>query len=91
MNPLRWKREHQVALICAIILGAFCGFTFGIWSTDPYQTMNLVIIPDSYPSGSMVHDWCCKIHSRLLFGPLWGLFGAGLAAALVYIRQLLRA
>ena len=30
MNPLRWKREHQIAWALAMVLGALIGFLWGI-------------------------------------------------------------
>ena len=29
MNPLEWKREHQIALLCAIALGCLAGLIIG--------------------------------------------------------------
>jgi hypothetical protein len=30
MNPLRWKREHQIAWLLTIAVGALIGFLWGI-------------------------------------------------------------
>jgi hypothetical protein len=35
MNPLNWKREHQIALLCASGLGALFGFIFAIQHVSP--------------------------------------------------------
>jgi hypothetical protein len=35
MNPLRWKREHQIAFIGAAVFGACIGIFGGIKQVDP--------------------------------------------------------
>src|SRR6266568_9259533 len=36
LDPRQWKREHQVALTCAIALGAVIGLACGVQLTDSY-------------------------------------------------------
>jgi hypothetical protein len=88
MNPLEWKREHQLALLCAIGLGLALGTSVGIWQVD------------TCCGRLRVHLWCQGPGDRfctdfvpvywLLVG-LWGALGGFICALLVYIRQLLRA
>jgi hypothetical protein len=33
MNPLRWKREHKIALLAAAVLGACIGIFAGVRQT----------------------------------------------------------
>jgi hypothetical protein len=35
-NPLTWKREHQIALACAIAIGLFFGFIAGLYVFEPH-------------------------------------------------------
>lgn len=90
MNPLTWKREHQIALACAIALGLFVGVIAGLRIVD-------------YGNYSSWYFWC--VHRGLqhctygyswypgywLLVGVWGVIGGLIAAALVYIWQLLRA
>jgi hypothetical protein len=83
MNPMKWKREHQLALVLASALGFLFGMMFGIYRVSPYgHSINLD------PSG-ICCDHLVSIYWFLV--SLWGIFGVGIAAAIVYIRQLLRA
>jgi hypothetical protein len=84
MNPLLWKREHQLALLCAAVLGLIFGCLIGIWRSDPFSHWAIEYVKANGGLG-----WIVIPHS-VLFVPLWSIFGAVAAAALVYIRQLLR-
>jgi hypothetical protein len=35
MNPLRWKREYQIALLVAALFGAVMGISVGLRQTEP--------------------------------------------------------
>jgi hypothetical protein len=37
MNPLFWKREHKLALLCATALGLMLGCLIGVWRSDPFS------------------------------------------------------
>lgn len=85
MNPLEWKREHQIAFVCAIGLGCLVGILVGFAETETYT---------SFRWGTL---WCERQYScvYLLNGYwlkiiLWTALGGLIGAALVYIRQLLR-
>jgi hypothetical protein len=83
INPLRWKHEHQFAMILSIVMGFLFGLIFGGHHVSLYgHSLNLD------PTGV-----CCDslVDIRWALVLLWGFFGAGVAAVLVYIRQLLRA
>jgi hypothetical protein len=91
MNPLTWKREHQLAFLLAIALGALLGLLVGI---------NEVSGPHSFRWGAL---WCERTargananctylltgYGLLVF--TWVITGALVAATMIYIRQLLRA
>jgi hypothetical protein len=36
MSPLKWKREHQIALLLAILLGGGVGLIYGFSVEDPF-------------------------------------------------------
>lgn len=74
MNPLWWKREHQIALAAAAALGLVIGLTWGL------HHVHYRMFPDFWRSDGTY--W--------LSVGAWGLFGGAIGAAFVYIRQLLR-
>jgi H+/Cl- antiporter ClcA len=86
MNPLEWKREHQIALLCAIALGCFSGFIVGL------------LVLDSHTRFRWGALWCEWQYSCVYFlNGYWlrvlscSILGGVSGATLVYIRQLLRA
>jgi len=80
MNPLHWRREHQIALAVAAALGAFVGLLYGF----------------NYVRGVPGCSWfdtgyCHDAYSAYLRAVLkWPLFGAIIGGGIVYVRQLLR-
>jgi hypothetical protein len=74
MNPLDWKREHQIAFFCAAALGCLVGIIAGILMLNLSRFQRLDWVPLEY--------W--------LLLALWAALGAIICAAVVYIRQLLR-
>ena len=85
MNPLAWKREHQIALVCAIALGCLIGMIFGVFVTPRYV---------SFRWGKL---WCdysynCTyfLQGYWLLIVLWTFIGGLVGCGLVYVRQLLR-
>jgi hypothetical protein len=85
MNPLDWKREHQIALIIAIGLGAMVGCTFGAMVTPSYV---------SFKWGQL---WCdygyqCVylLQGYWLLILFWTVLGGSMGGGNVYIRRLLR-
>ena len=70
MNPLRWRHEHQVALLLGAVLGIAMGLL--VWFLHngvQYATLRETI-------------WTWSTFR-------WGVFGALIGAAIVYVRQLL--
>ena len=41
MNPIRWKRDHQIAFLGAAVFGAFVGIVVGVRRTDPSASQDL--------------------------------------------------
>jgi hypothetical protein len=77
MNPLGWKREHQIALAGATLLGFAIGIAY------------------AYAKGNSLHfsDWLYyAFNPRYLnFGEFgWGIFGAIIGAAVIYMAQLMK-
>jgi hypothetical protein len=77
MNPFEWKREHQIALVAATLLGFAIGMAFG------------------YARGDSLHfsDWLYYAFNPHYgnFGEFgWGIFGAIIGAAVIYLAQLMR-
>lgn len=83
MNPLRWKREHQLALIGSGVLGGILGVL-----------LFTAVLARSYYSdlwcGYGYYGYACWLSGFWLRVALWMIFGAFVGAAAVYIRQLLR-
>lgn len=86
MNPLDWKRDHQIALVCALGLGAIVGMAVGLAWSNPYTNFQWGAL--WCESG---RNFCTYLLNgywlRIIF---WTALGATVGAALVYIRQLLR-
>ena len=82
MNPLHWKREHLIALMISASLGAVIGLLFGIREVDPYTHYGYHAFFTVEAQGYNFY-W--------LVVSVWAIFGASICAAVVYIRQLLRA
>jgi hypothetical protein len=85
MNPLLWKREHQIALVCAIALGGLIGMILGFFVTPHYV---------SFRWGKL---WCdygynCiyLLQGYWLLILFWTSIGGLVGGGLVYVRQLLR-
>jgi hypothetical protein len=93
MNPLYWKREHQIALLCAIALGCFFGMVVGVWaeSGTAYTTHWMLYCAGAadYRAGRWYNCTSMTPVYWVLIG-LWAAFGGFICAILVYIRQLLR-
>jgi len=74
MNPANWKREHQVALCVAVVLGAALG------------ALTLYLATNT--SGSPIDLWLWRRSWTEL--ALWPVMGAIIAGGIVYVHQLLR-
>jgi hypothetical protein len=81
MNPLRWKREHQIALLGAGIIGAVVGFIFGVRAADPYGRAF-----EHFGNNGMT--W---INTYWIVVVAWSLLAACLGSGTVYVFQLSRA
>jgi hypothetical protein len=87
MNPLRWKRELQVALILAATIGVPLGIILGHITTGGTTWELWSRAPNDY-------NWPPFYWMKTYWGPLtffwWGLFGASVGAGIVYLIELLR-
>ena len=83
LDPRTWKREHRIAALSAVALGALIGMAVGVQSA-PTHYWPRDILWLSLPGG---HDLDLGYSLRLA---AWTLFGATIGGAVVYIRQLLR-
>lgn len=92
MNPLLWKREHQLALACAIALGSGIGFLSGLRFADTYSSFRWGALYCWRVNAIYGGDECLHLLSdywlRIL---MWSMLGALFGAGIIYIRQLLRA
>ncbi len=86
MNPLFWKREHQVALLCAIAIGAFIGTIVMAYQVQacvrPFQGSRQLYFLGIGWSSFLGACWFTIV--------FWPVAGAIVGAGMVYIRQLLR-
>jgi hypothetical protein len=85
MNPLLWKREHQIAFYCAIALGCIIGLFVGFHEAE-FSTFRWGRLYCESRSSSCL--WLLNGYWLQMMG--WTLLGGAIGAALVYIRQLLR-
>lgn len=70
MNPLKWRREHQVALLVGIALGIVAGLVIGFM----HNGIHYATLSPWLTGGS---------------GFRWGVFGALVGGAAIYMRQLM--
>jgi hypothetical protein len=80
MNPLEWKREHQITLICAVALGGLIGAILGLFYLSPNRHFEICDVGHSY-------GFCLVLYLPIR----WIVWGALIGGAVGYIRQLLRA
>jgi hypothetical protein len=78
MNPLAWKREHQIALVATTLLGFSAGLVVG-YARDPHygsfwDWLTTALNPN-YPTST---------------GTEWSIFGALVGATIIYVVQLMR-
>jgi len=79
MNPLEWKREHQLGLLICTGIGFALGFAFGLHAVDKYGYQY------SWANSDLTANilyWCAVV--------ILGILGAIVGAAIVYAVQLMR-
>lgn len=77
MNPLDWKREHQIALGLAIVIGAAVGVILGYFT---YAAAS------GFDGGVSFGDW---VRHPVRYAWLWwGIFGAAIGVGVLYFRRL---
>jgi hypothetical protein len=79
MNPLKWKREHQVALGIAAIIGAVLGLLIGYL---------VYVIAQGAASAMSFGRWI--EYSLWAAAILWAIVGAIIFGGSVYMQRLLR-
>ncbi len=78
MNPLRWKREHQIALAGAVLVGFALGLAFGYARDTHFSSFwewFVTALNPNYPGTG---------------GIGWSVFGAFMGAAAIYVVQVMR-
>jgi hypothetical protein len=86
MNPMLWKREHQVALACAFGVGTFVAFVIALIELDTYSHFRWGALWCSHGQYSCIY----LLNGYWLRVSFCSLAGGFVGAAIVYIRQLLR-
>jgi hypothetical protein len=85
MNPLEWKREHQVALLLCAGIGLIFGFVFGLYTVRKYgyqyEWATLGVATFSDLTADILY-WCAV--------GILAVFGALIGAAVIYSVQLMR-
>ncbi len=93
MNPLQWKREHQLALLLTVAIGTGIGVAFGYtvhrggYSFGSWLINNLPYYRDGNCWGNNCpSNW----HLPRYYGAFgWGIFGGCIGAAIIYINRLI--
>jgi len=90
IDPRTWKREHKIALLLAIVLGAALGAWVGGRAFAPSTDMGgWTVIARNYCGWHICADlWFVDLPPSVVG---WSFLGAVMGGVLVYIRQLLRA
>ncbi len=84
MNPLRWRREHQIAWIAFCVVGGMAGLFFA-WMESPVRAMATYTM-DGNPS-LMFLLWLSR-PSRNWLWPLFGVLFVGLTFyAAILVRK----
>jgi len=78
MNPLGWKREHQLAGLLVCVIGGIVGLLFG-WLQTPFSR--------DQQATAFFLEWISNLH---WYWP-WPLLGALLAGLTFYVAKLLTA
>ena len=73
MNPLQWRSKHQVALLLGVVVGIALGFVTGYMHNNIHFE-NAAAFSTYLTGGSALR---------------WGVFGALIGGAIIYIQQLL--
>jgi hypothetical protein len=80
MNPLGWKREHQIALLGAALIGLIVGLVFALHDVNPHEHTTV------YAGSSGL----VRVNTYWRFVVGWSLLGGGIAGGIFYIFQLSR-
>jgi len=91
MDPLNWRREHQVALLLGVAIGIAIGLLIGymydgLWSMFVGIRVAMSATAGNVPPAKAVAAWLGTGSSFR-----WGAFGALVGGAAIYTRQLLHA
>jgi hypothetical protein len=78
MNPLKWKQEHQAALILAIVLGVSLGEVTGYFASAMSAGAS-----GFYRFGRWLGS---EYETAATVG--WGLFGGFVGAGFIYLKRL---
>jgi hypothetical protein len=81
MNPLKWKREHQIALLIGAGIGLIFGLIFSLYVVTDRATEF-----DYWPGDGRLHS----LHLYWLAVLIVALAGSAIGAAAVYAAQLMR-
>lgn len=82
-NLFHWRREHQVALLSAIALGAIIALILAIAMSDTFTRFRIGKVYCNYDCWYLLSGYWLRIIG-------WSAFGGLVGGTLVYIRQLLR-
>ena len=88
MNPLDWRREHQVALLLGGVIGIALGLLIG-YMYDTLWSMFVVTTTATAGNPNPPRALMAWLGSGSSFR--WGAFGALVGGAMIYTRQLLHA
>jgi len=83
MNPLNWRREHQVALLIIAFIGALIGLLTSFWADYVFLDINMYFGPSIF-----FFEWL-KAPLAFNWWP-WPLFGAVITGGAFYALRLLR-
>jgi hypothetical protein len=86
MNPLRWRREHQLAWFLICVIGGIVGL-LSAWFQSPFYAISHASLSGEFANSTRVFFvWLPNV---ALYWP-WPMFGAVISGLTFYVFQLLR-
>ena len=87
MNPLKWRREHQAALLIAAVLGFCVGIVLGFSLAGGGTSIGAWLgYTECFRFDYNSDGWCIGFAENLE----WGLFGSLFAIGVIFVWHLMQ-